>query len=850
MFPIRRNRLLQYSLTVLAAVLVFLSFSPRAIVQAFETGDFMPHGMCYLWDPTVVWINAVSDALIGLSYVAISATLSWLVHRARRDIPFTWVFIAFGLFIVACGGTHFMEVWTLWTPTYWLSADVKMITAVASVATAVALPPLVPKTLAMIQAARLSEERRQKLESTNRELEQLYDRLRELDELKTQFFANVSHELRTPLALVLGPAQKLLGDERLTDRQRRDLEVIDRNARTLLKHVNDLLDVSRLEAGRMEVRYAETDLARLVRFVAAHFEVLAEERHIAFSIETPESVPVEADADQIQRVVLNLLSNAFKFTPAGGRVSCTLRREGARAIITVNDSGPGVRPELREAIFERFRQGDGGATRRFGGTGLGLSITREFVELHGGTIIVGDAPEGGASFTVTLPLSAPAGASVQAAPADTAQTDELARQALDELRSRVEAVAIAQEADRPLVLVIEDNLEMNRFLAEMLATEYRVATAFDGEEGLQQALSLKPDLILTDVMMPQMSGDQVVREVRARAELDAIPVVLLTAKADDELRARLLREGAQDYVMKPFSVEELHARVGNLVTMKRAREVLQQELATQLRDLEALARETTFRKRELQSALEAMRVARDQAEQASRVKSDFIRMVSHELRTPLNSINGYLQILQRQPTEALTATQRQIVERIAGSSARLLDLIESLLEYARIQSGRLQITVGTFDAAAVAAEAVEDMRAQAERRGLELRFQPEPNLPPLRSDARLVRLIMTNLVSNAVKYTERGTIEVSVSCEDGAHRIAVRDTGPGIPAEQQALIFEPFEQLQQVNRKHAPGFGLGLAIVRQMVEALGGRIELESQPGTGSTFIVILPPAESAQAPG
>jgi signal transduction histidine kinase len=229
--------------------------------------------------------------------------------------------------------------------------------------------------------------------------------------------------------------------------------------------------------------------------------------------------------------------------------------------------------------------------------------------------------------------------------------------------------------------------------------------------------------------------------------------------------------------MKPFSVEELRARVGNLVTMKRAREVLQQELATQLRDLEALARETAFRWRELRSALEALRVARDQAEQASRVKSDFIRMVSHELRTPLNSINGYLQILQRQPTEALTDRQRQIVERIAGSSARLLDLIESLLEYAGIQSGRLQITVGTFAAAAVAAAAVEDMRSQAERRGLELQFHAEPHLPPLHRDARLVRLIATNLVSNAIKYTERGTVEVSVSTETG--RTGSRSGTPG-----------------------------------------------------------------------
>src|SRR5207249_3450206 len=178
---------------------------------------------------------------------------------------FNWMFLAFGLFIVACGGTHFMEVWTLWTPTYWLAGDVKALTALASVAVAILLPPLVPKAVRLAEDAGLAEERRRQLEGANAELATLYDKVKELDALKSQFFANVSHELRTPLALVLGPTEKLLAGEGLAAGQRRDLEVVSRNARTLLRHVNDLLDVAKLEAGKMVPSYAEVDLARLVR---------------------------------------------------------------------------------------------------------------------------------------------------------------------------------------------------------------------------------------------------------------------------------------------------------------------------------------------------------------------------------------------------------------------------------------------------------------------------------------------------------------------------------------------------------------------------------------------------------
>ncbi|HYE73930.1 MAG TPA: ATP-binding protein [Blastocatellia bacterium] len=832
-----------YSVALLLAMLSMLLLWPGQVKAIFSSG-FAPHGTCYYWNTKLIVLHVSSDLVIGTAYVIISALLVKLVYRARRDIPFTWIFVAFGLFIVACGATHFMEIWTVWYSNYWLSGYVKLLTALASIGTAIALWPLIPKALELIRTAKLSDERKAQLEAAHTELADLYEKLKELDQLKTQFFANVSHELRTPLALILGPTERLLNETELSEQQRHELQVVTRNARTLLKHVNDLLDVSKLEAGKMHMHYVEADLARLLKLTASHFESLAQERKIDLAIEAPDSLPAQVDAEKIQRVFLNLLSNAFKFTPNEGVVRCVMRSNSNQASIEFHDSGLGVRPELRAVIFERFRQADGSTTRSFGGTGLGLSITKEFVELHDGSISVGDSPEGGALFVVRISLVAPPDVAVQPALIESDNSkNEAAEQALAELRSHVEAVASEQQLDQPLVLVVEDHQEMNRFIVETLESNYRVVNAFDGRSGLQQAIRLKPDLILSDVMMPGMSGDQLLKAVRERPELDSVPFVMLTAKADDDLRIKSLREGAQDYLMKPFSIEELRARVGNLITLKRAREILQLELNSQLSDLEQLSKEVSFHKRELQSSLEATRAAREQAESASRAKSDFLRLVTHELRTPLTAITGYLDVLRRSSSISLSDRQAQLLQKITRSSDRLKDLIESLLEYARIESGRLMVNIEPFDLIDVLSDLIDEVKPQAEMKGIAMDLQAEPNVPLLESDVRLIRLILINIVGNAVKFTNQGGVNVSISYGNERHSVIVRDTGPGIQPEYQKMIFEPFSQIDPIYKKHKPGFGLGLALVKQMIDALGGEIELHSEPGVGTTFTVHLPPA-------
>ncbi|MBE9177256.1 PAS domain S-box protein [Oculatella sp. LEGE 06141] len=589
--------------------------------SVFVANGFIPHGHCYLWKPELVGLHVLSDFWIGCAYVAISLTLVYLVRKAK--LPFQGVFLAFGLFIASCGATHFMEILTLWYPVYWLSGEVKLITAIASVTTAILLPPLVPKVIALVQSAALAEERRLQLEAANQELETLYDRIKQLDQLKTQFFTNISHELRTPLALILGTTENLLAECTLAEEPYRDLDTVNRNAHILLKYVNDLLDMSKLEASMMELHRTEVDLAQLVRQTVSCFESFAAERKIEVVVNVPASLWVEVDAEKMERVLLNLLSNAFKFVPVDGKIQCRLVA-GDVVTLAVEDNGSGVPVELQDVIFDRFQQGNRKANHLSGGTGLGLAIAKEFVELHHGQITVDEAAGGGAIFTVALPwgtVSEPVAAmvaesegAIAATEPRTVRFESVAQQAIATLQTGMPQLeadgvgeALAAEDDRrSLVLVVEDNLDMTRLIAKTLGKEYRIVTAIDGEDGLEKALSLQPDLILTDIMMPQTSGDELVRTIRCHPELDTVPIILLTARASSELQIELLRSGAQDYLMKPFSIEELRVRVDNLLEIKHVRDVLQAELANQRQDVSALVSNVSLRKQELQAALVAL----------------------------------------------------------------------------------------------------------------------------------------------------------------------------------------------------------------------------------------------------
>lgn len=401
-----------------------------------------------------------------------------------------------------------------------------------------------------------------RLKQAHDELAQLYRKTQELDELKSRFFANISHELRTPLTLILAPLAEQLHDPGLPAQYRLALQLMQRNAQMLHRRVDDLLDLARLDAGFMQVHYRHFDVVQQVRVLASHFDSWASDRGIQFEIHTPASAWVEADAEKCERVLMNLLSNAFKFVPPGGRVKLQVVHTPPELRFVVQDNGPGVPEGWQALVFERFRQVDEGATRKVGGTGLGLAIVKEFVTLQHGRVDLCHAQGGGACFTVSLPDKAPGGAEVDTQP--WVPGEMLPNPELPVLHTTHPQEDLLQ-SEAPRVLVVEDNADMNTFMATVLSRHYRVVRALDGLTGLQMALALKPDLILCDVMMPGLSGDQLVAQLRLQPELEDTPIVMVTAKADDGVRLQMLRRSVQGYLLKPFSTDELLARVAGLL---------------------------------------------------------------------------------------------------------------------------------------------------------------------------------------------------------------------------------------------------------------------------------------------
>jgi PAS domain S-box-containing protein len=419
----------------------------------------------------------------------------------------------------------------------------------------------------------------------------------ELDRAKTTFFSNVSHEFRTPLTLMLGPLEELLERDGAVSPQetRGELEVIHRNSLRLLKLVNTLLDFSRIEGGRIQANHERTDLCAFTTDLASAFRSTVQRAGLHFDVQCdslPE--PVFVDRDMWEKIVFNLLSNAFKFTLDGG-ISVRLGSEGGHAVLQVTDTGTGIPAGETENIFKRFHRVQNSNARSHEGTGIGLALVYELVKLHGGTISVASAPGKGSTFTVRIPFgNAHLAAERSGAPANQGST-ALHGDAFVEEASRWAPPSEMNQSDQPLlspqrtnrsgaprILVADDNADMRDYIARLLQSRYDLETVGDGDAALEAARRQRPDVIITDVMMPGMDGFALLRAIRADPSLRTIPVIFLSARAGDEAKVEGLEEGADDYMVKPFGGRELVARLESHLKMARMRQ-------------EALANETSLR---------------------------------------------------------------------------------------------------------------------------------------------------------------------------------------------------------------------------------------------------------------
>ncbi len=402
MLKLLRLPVFQFGVGILAITALLVFLIPGSIGTLLSPGFFMPHRHCYLDNPRMLWLQGLSDFLIGISYMGISGGLAYLVRRARKDIPFEWVFLAFGLFIFSCGWTHFMEVWTLWHPTYWLSGVIKAITALASVATAVGIFPLIPRVFGLIEAAKAAERHRQELEIAHREMAALNEKLAAANRELEAFSYSVSHDLRAPLRHMMGFAQMLdrSAGPTLDQRNRRYLGVIDDAAKRMEHLIDDLLTFSRI--GRSAMEAADVNLGQQVEEARQVLAPMMEGRVIEWKIGT---LPiVRADPNLMRSVVVNLLSNAIKYskqrTPA--RIEIGSEQKQDELVVFVRDNGAGFDMRFVDKLFGVFQRLH--RPEDFEGTGIGLANVRRIIQRHGGRTWAEGAVDQGATFYFSLPI--------------------------------------------------------------------------------------------------------------------------------------------------------------------------------------------------------------------------------------------------------------------------------------------------------------------------------------------------------------------------------------------------------------------------------------------------------------
>lgn len=420
--------------------------------------------------------------------------------------------------------------------------------------------------------------------------------LAELDHAKTIFFSNISHEFRTPLTLLLGPVQEILSDSNTTLAQRQRMEVVHRNALRMQKLVNTLLEFSRIEAGRKEGRFRKVDITQMTNDLANTFRSAIEKAGMELKVTAGKiTADVYVDTDMWERIILNLVSNAFKYSKEG-HIHIDTRQTGDTITTTISDTGAGIAPEHLDKVFDRFYRVENTAGRSQEGTGIGLAMVKELIRLHNGSISVASEQGIGSVFTIKIPTGR-----------EHLSVDKIASEEGDVSYSEVEAYVAEAEKWLPdandeqatgtptpssghdaTVLLADDNADMREYVQRLLSDQFDVVVAADGEEAYAKAVALKPDLILSDIMMPRLDGFGLLKRIREHNELKLTPVIFLSARAGEEAKIEGLDAGADDYLVKPFSAKELLVRVANHIRINYVRRQTEQQFYQLLMQAPAL----------------------------------------------------------------------------------------------------------------------------------------------------------------------------------------------------------------------------------------------------------------------
>ena len=471
----------------------------------------------------------------------------------------------------------------------------------------------------MDQSRRRELEGRITLEHLTDQLRNSNEQLKSIDKIKTQFFSNVSHELRTPLTLILTPISSLLEGRSgsLTSSQRDALETMQRNGLRLLKLINNLLDLAKLEEGKMRLKVRPVKVNDFVGNILTTVKPMADRKRLRLFFQHPPSdVEVTIDPDQFEKIVLNILSNALKFTPEKGRITVYTEERETVVVLTVEDTGIGIPEKMLEAVFDRFRQVDGSSSRTHEGTGIGLALAKEIVTLHGGTIRAESELGRGARFVVEIrkgdahfpedvldrrSVDIPVPLKRRESDQEGVTVQDIVSNTRDLQLSDLEKVeftagpSLSERKHDYSILVVDDNPEILKLMKLLLQDAFDLDFSLSGKEGIRILREQGPDLVLSDVMMPEMDGYALCREIKADESLKHTPVILVTARSGAEMLAEGIESGADDYIAKPFNAVELKARIRSLLRMRQ----VEAELALANRNLKMRTSDLIDRQRAL-----------------------------------------------------------------------------------------------------------------------------------------------------------------------------------------------------------------------------------------------------------
>jgi signal transduction histidine kinase len=759
--------------------------------------------------------------------------------------------------------------------------------------------------------------------------------LAEIDRVKTAFFSNISHELRVPLTLLLGPVTSAATSTEPV-LQGAELEAVHRNAQHLLRRVNTLVDFVGIEEGRVRASYRPVDLAALTADVAGGFRSAIEKAGLELVVDCPPlPQPVHVDREMWEKIVLNLLSNALKFT-FQGTITIALRGAEDGARLTVSDTGVGIAAEALPRLFERFRRIEEPRARSREGSGIGLALVQELVRLHDGRLDVQSVSGIGTMFGVTVPFGArPTSIDDPAAPA-TPTAMAYVSEAMQWLQTMPPAEAEGAVDRHVHILIVDDNADMASYLRRLLSKRWSVACAPDGMAALDAIRERRPSLVLTDVVMPNLDGFGLLHELRGDPSTATLPVIMLSARSGEHAEAAL-EAGADDYIVKPFSARELMARVAARLELDELGTRLAQERAA----IAEVFRQTPvpvcmLRGRRLiyESANDAYQTAMDlevrgkslydvqpgmarqfgvvlhdvmdtgrpfvgrevliplrrygrmeqtywtllfaqlpggsnekyvvcicnevteqvvgrkqleelaeRADAANRTKDDFLAMLGHELRNPLSPIVTSLQLLRMRE---IHSPEQDIIERQVNHLRRLVD---DLLDVSRIARGKIELRRERVEVAEVLAVAIETTSPLFEQRQHRIDVDVPRTGLVVDVDPDRMAQVFSNLMTNAVKYSEPGSRITIESRRDGDRvRVRVIDEGAGIAADMIDKVFDMFVQQPQTLERSRGGLGLGLSIVKSLVELHGGKVSAHSQGvGHGTELTVELPAAAEVE---